>query len=233
MRSFRVGTGKVEAKKLAIFGTVEDKLLKDVSGMELFIREDFVEEMRETYNDGLLNNNPAINPDGPIGLKTNAITFAPTPAFDPQISSPNIIDAIVAGAAYMGSLKEIPQKVFVAEDVFFAMHILKDADDKYKNNSLVYVNAVGALFILGIEVVPSDAEDIPSTHLLFTSANVGFKIRNFGDVVFERGLNDDDFRKDRTSYRGYQEVLSYIPSHKLNGVMYDTIANILSAIEKP
>lgn len=233
MRSFRVGTGKVEAKKLAIFGTVEDKLLKDVSGMELFIREDFVEEMRETYNDGLLNNNPAINPDGPIGLKTNAITFAPTPAFDSQISSPNIIDAIVAGAAYMGSLKEIPQKVFVAEDVFFAMHILKDADDKYKNNSLVYVNAVGALFIAGIEVVPSDAEDIPSTHLLFTSANVGFKIRNFGDVVFERGLNDDDFRKDRTSYRGYQEVLSYIPSHKLNGVMYDTIANILSAIAKP
>lgn len=232
-RSFRVGTGKVEAKKLAIFGTVEDKLLRDVASMEMWIREDFLQEMRETYNDGLLNNNPAVDADAPLGLKTNAITYAPTPAFDENISEPNLIDAIVAGAAYMGSLKEQPQKVFVSEDVFYAMHILKDSNDKYKNNNLVYVNALGTLFIAGIEVVPSDAEDIPSTHMLFTSADVGFKIRNYGDVVFERGLNEDDFRRDRTSYRGYQEVLSYIPSHKVNGVMYDTIANILTAITKP
>ena len=232
-RSFRVGTGKVEAKKLAIFGTVEDKLLRDVSSMEMWLREDFVEEMRETYNDGLLNNNPAVNPEAPLGLKTNAITFAPTPAFEEKISVPNLIDAIVAGAAYMDSLKEQPEKVFVSGDIFYAMHILKDSDDKYKNNNLVYVNAVGTLFIAGVEVVKSDSEDIPSTHMLFTSADVGFKIRNYGDVVFERGLNEDDFRKDRTSYRGYQEVLSYIPSHKVNGVMYDAIANILTAITKP
>jgi len=233
MRSFRVGTGKVEAKKLAIFGTVEDKLLRDVSSMEMWLREDFVDEMRETYNDGLLNNVPAVNPLAPLGLKTNAITFAPTPAFDEKISNPNIIDAIVAGAAYMGSLKEQPEKVFVTEDVFYSMHILKDSEDRYRNNALIYVNSVGGLIIAGIEVVPSDAEDIPSTHLLFVSTDVGFKIRNYGDVVFERGLNENDFRRDRTSYRGYQEVLSYIPSHKVNGVMYDTIANILTAIAKP
>lgn len=233
MRSFRIGTGKVEAKKLAIFGTVEDKLLRDVPSLEMWLREDFVDEMREAYNDGLLNNNPAVNPLGPLGLKTNAITFAPTPAFAVKISNPNYIDAIVAGAAYMDNLKEQPAKVYVSGDVYYAMHIMKDTDDKYKNNNLVYVNSVGTLFIAGVEVVKSDSEDIPSTHMLFTSANVGFKIRNYGDVVFERGLNEDDFRRDRTSYRGYQEVLSYIPNHKINGVMYDTIANILTGITKP
>jgi hypothetical protein len=50
-RSFRVKSTKVEAKKVAIFGTVEDKLLRDVPSLENWIREDFTDEMREEYND--------------------------------------------------------------------------------------------------------------------------------------------------------------------------------------
>jgi hypothetical protein len=60
-----------------------------------------------------------------------------------------------------------------------------------------------------------------------------FKIRNFGPLVFERGLNGEDFRHDRTSFRAYQEVLSYIPSHRYNGVLYDAIQTIITAIDKP
>jgi HK97 family phage major capsid protein len=233
MRSFRVTTGKVEAKKIAIFGTIEDKLLKDVPSFDSWIREDFLQEMREVYNAGLLNNNPAVNAEAPLGMKQNAITFAPTPAFDETISNPNYIDAIVASAAYMDSLKEEAGKVFVAGDVWYAIHILKDTDDKYKNNNLVYTNSLGQLFIAGVEVIKSDAEDIPSTHLLMVSIDPGFKIRNYGDAVIERGLNEADFRYDRTSYRGYQEVLSYVPSHRENSVLYDTWANIQTAISLP
>jgi hypothetical protein len=93
------------------------------------------------------------------------------------------------------------------------------------------VNSLGQLFIAGIEVIPADVEDVPSTHLLLISADPGFKIYNYGGIVIERGLNEADFRHDRTSYRGYQEVLSYIPSHRENSVLYDTWANILTAIE--
>jgi hypothetical protein len=44
-------------------------------------------------------------------------------------------------------------------------------------------------------------------------------------------LNGEDFRYDRTSYRGYQEVLSYIAEQRENSVVYDTLANIATGIE--
>lgn len=229
-RSFRVTTGSVEAKKVAIFGTVEDKLLRDVPSLENWLREDFFDEMREEYNDGLLNNNPAIDEDAPLGLKQNAIQYAPTDAFDGTILAPNYIDMIVAFSAYLDSLKEQPGKVFVAGDVWYAMQILKDNDRRYQNNLLVYTNSLGQLFIAGVEVVKADAEDVPSTHILIISTDVGFKIKNYGPMVFERGLNGTDFKEDKTSYRGYQEVLSYIPTHRYNSVGYDTWANIEAAI---
>lgn len=232
-RSFRVTTGEVEAKKVAIFGTVEDKLLRDVASLENWIREDFLDEMREKYNDGLLNNNPAVNEDAPLGLKTNAILYEATPAFDENVVDPNYIDAIIAAIAYMADLKESPGRVFVATDVFYAIHALKASDGKYLNNNLVYVNALGQLFIAGVRVIEADSDDIPSTHVLVVAQDPGFKIRNYGPMVFERGLNGEDFREDKTSYRGFQEVLSYIPQHRENTVMYDTWANILTAIEVP
>jgi hypothetical protein len=233
MRSFRVTTGEVEAKKLAIFGTVEDKLLRDVPSLENWIREDFTQEMRETYNDGLLNNNPAVDADAPLGLKTNAIQFSATAAFDELISDPNYIDMIVAAIAKMSDLKEQPGKVFIAADVFYAILILKDNENRYQDNSKIFVNSLGQMFIGGVEVVPADSEDVPSTHFLLTSVDPGFKIKNYGPVVFERGLNGTDFREDKTSYRGYQEVLSYIPEHRENTIMYDTWANVEAAITAP
>jgi len=231
-RSFRVKTGEVEAKKVAIFGTIEDKLLRDVPSFANWINQDFTDEMLEKYNDGLLNNNPAVDEDAPLGLKTNAVTYSVTPAFDETITAPDYIDAIVASLASMSASKERPSKVFVADDVFYAIHVLKDQDGKHRNKDLVYTNAVGQLFIAGAEVVPADAEDVPSTHFLLISQSLGFKIHNYGGMVLERGLNGEDFRNDRTSFRGYQEVLSYIPEHRENSVMYDTFANVLTAIEK-
>jgi HK97 family phage major capsid protein len=230
MRSFRVTSAKVEAKKVAIFGTVEDKLLRDVPSLENWIREDFTDEMRETYNDALLNNNPAVNPDAPLGLKQNAIQYNATPAFTGTIVGANYIDMIVAAAAYMSSLKYTPERAFVSSDVFYAMLILKDTNERYQNSPLVYTNSLGQLYIAGVRIVIADEEDVPSTHLLMTGSPFGFRIKNYQAMVFERGLNGEDFRYDRTSFRAYQEVLSYIPSHRFDSVMYDTWDNIEAAI---
>lgn len=232
-RSFRLTTGKVEAKKVAIFGTIEDKLLRDVASMENWIREDFIDEMNEKINDGLLNNNPSVNALAPLGLKTNAVTFTPTTAFDETIPLANYIDAIIAVIAFMADNKEQPGSVHVSDDVFYAIHNLKATDGKYLNNNLVYVNQVGQLFIAGVQVMPADSEDIPSTHILALGADLGFKAYAYGPMVFERGLNGEDFREDKTSYRAYQEFLSFIPENRENSVVYDTFANILLAITQP
>lgn len=229
-RSFRVGTGEQEAKKVAIFGTIEDKLLRDVSSLENWIREDFTDEMMETYNDGLLNNNPAVDADAPLGLKHNAIQYAATTAFATSISDANEIDAIIAAVAYMSTLKERPGRVFISDDLYYKILVLKGDDGHYQNKGLVYVSNQGQIFIGGVPLIPSDTEDVPSTHLLATSADMGFKIKNYQSMVFERGLNGTDFQHDRTSYRGYQEVLSYISQHRYNSVLYDTFANIIAAI---
>lgn len=228
LRSFRVTTGSAEAKKVATFGTVADKLLRDVNSLESWINEDFTDEIKEAYNDALLNSDGTGNE--PLGLKENAITYAVTDAFDQAILEPNEIDAIIAAAAYMRSLKEQPAVAFVSSDIFYKLHILKDQQARYQASNLVYTNSLGNLYVAGVQVVDVDDEDVPSTHLLMIGANVGFKIKNYGSMVFERGLNGEDFRYDRTSYRAYQEVLSYIPEHRYNSVLYDTLANITAAI---
>jgi len=232
-RSFRVTTGKAEARKVAIFGTIEDKLLRDVPSFQNWIREDFMDEIKEAVNDGLLNNDPAVNALAPLGLKTNAVQYTVTPAFALDVEMANYIDAIIAAIASMANSKEEAAMVFVSSDVFYRIHNLKATDGKWLNNNLIYVNALGELYIAGVHVIPADIEDIPSTHFLLIAADLGFKIYAYGNMVFERGLNGTDFREDKTSYRGYQEFLSYIAENRENSVMYDTFANVLAAITAP
>lgn len=232
-RSFRVSTGEVDAKKVAIFGEIEDCLLQDVPSFERWIREDFIEQMNEAINDGLLNNNPGVDPLAPLGLKTNSIQYSATPAYDATIDAPNYIDMIIAAAALMRYNKEEAATAFVSSDVFYRIHHLKATDSKYLNNNMVYTDALGRLFIAGVQVVPVDEEDVPSTHLLMIGADLGFKIYRYGDMVFESGLNGENFREDKTSYRAYQRFLSFIPEERENSVLYDTWANIETAITLP
>lgn len=231
MRSFRITTGEANAKKVAIFNTIDDCLLEDVPSFDRWIREDFIDEMREEINNGLLNGDPDVNPLQPTGLKKNAVLYSPTPAFNGTIQSATYIDAIFAIAARFAVSRERARAIFVSADVFYAIHALKGSDSRYLNNNLVYVNNLGQLFIAGVEVVPVDEEDVPSTHFLAIGNEVGFKIYAYGPMTIETGLNGTDFRDDKTSIRGYQRFLSFIPEDRENSVMYDTWANVLSSIE--
>lgn len=232
-RSFRVTTGVANAKKVAIFGTVEDKLLRDVPSLENWIREDFVAEIREAYNDGLLNNDPGVDADAPLGLKTNAVQYSATPGYNNAFTAntTNYIDQLFAMFAFMAYNKEEAGMAFVASDVYYRIMHLKDSEQRYQNNNLVYTDALGRLFIGGVEIIWVDEEDIPGTNVMVVTRDLGFKIYNYGPLVFERGLNGEDFRYDRTSFRGYQEVLSFIPENRENSVLYDTWANVKAAIE--
>lgn len=229
-RSFRVKSATAEAKKVAIFATIEDKLLRDVPSFENWIRTDLIEEMREEINNALLNNNPGSNALAPLGLKQNAVQYTVTPAFDETVADPQYIDMIIAAIASMAEDKEDPGMIFVSTDVFYAIHALKASDGRYINNALVYVNSVGQLFIAGVEVIGADSEDIPSTHFLLVANDLGFKIFAYGPMVLESGLNGENFREDKTSFRGYQEFVTYIASNRVNSVMYDTWANVEAAI---
>lgn len=233
-RSFRVTTGRVEAKKVAIFGTVEDCLLQDVASLERWIREDFMDELREKINEGLLSNNPAVDPNAPEGLTNAASQFTASPGYAAAnfaANSTNYIDQLIAAFATMRYRREEPAIAFVSSDVWYLIQHLKDSEGRYQNNNLVYTSNLGQLYIAGVLIVPADQDDIPSTHVLIVGRDLGFKIYAYGPLVFERGLNDDDFRHDRTSFRGYQRFLSFMPTHRENSVLYDTWANIKAGIE--
>lgn len=232
-RSFRVTTGKAEAKKVAIYGNVEDELLKDVASLENWIRDDFMLEMNERINDGLLNNNPAINANAPLGLKTNAVQYVASPAFDNTIAAPNYIDGLIALIAFMRYKKEEADFIGVSSDVYYRIMSLKDSQDRYLNNNMIYVNNLGDLYISGVKIVEADEEDIPSTMVMAIGRDLGFKIKAYGNMAFERGLNADDFRRDKTSYRGYQRFLTYIAENRENSVVYDSWVNIFAAIGAP
>jgi HK97 family phage major capsid protein len=227
MRSFRVTSNKVEAKKIAIFGTVEDKLLRDVPSLRNWVQTDFTQEIRESYNDGLLNNDPGVDPDAPLGLKENAVQYSDVAGF--IIADPNEIDAIIAAIAQLARNHEEAAYVAVSSDRYYMLFAMKDDQNRYQNANLIYVSSLGQLYVAGVPIIMADVEDVPSTHLLAVGVD-GFQIRNYGPLVFEAGLNGEDFRHDRTSFRGYQEVLSYIPSHRYASVIYDTFSNIITAI---
>lgn len=233
MRSFRITTGEAKAKKVAIFNTIDDCLLQDVPSFDRWIREDFVDEMREQINNGLLNGNPEVNDLEPLGLKTNAVLFSAAPAFTNYTSAPNYIEAIFAIAATFAVNRERARVIFVSADVYYAIHALKATDGKFLNNNLVYVNNLGQLFVGGVEVVYVDSDDVDSTHFLAIGFDLGFKIYAYGDMTIETGLNGEDFREDKTSIRGWQRFLSFIPEDRENSVMYDTWANVFAAILKP
>lgn len=233
-RSFRVKAEKVEAKKVAIFGTIEDCLLHDVPSFDNWIEEDFRDELNEKFNDGLLNNNPDTGDENaPLGVKTKAVQFAVTPAFAQSIEDANEIDAIFAAAAAMAVSREQPAYMAVSVDRYYRILALKDNNSRYQNNDKIYTDSTGNLWIGGVMLYPADVEDIPSTHFMLVGAESGFKIRLLEDAVLETGLNGEDFRQDKTSYRGYMRVLSYIPEHRENSIMYDTWANVIAAITKP
>jgi HK97 family phage major capsid protein len=232
-RSFRVTSAEVKAKKIAIFGTIDDCLLQDVPSLERWVREDFTDEMREGINSGLLSNNPSVNDEAPQGLTYAAKQFSVSPAFADKFATntSNYIDQLIAVFASMRYSREEAAMAFVSSDVWYMIHALKDTNERYQNQNLVYTDTLGRIYIAGVLVVPVDQDDVPSTHLLVIGKDLGFKIFAYGPMVFERGWNMDDFRKDKTSYRGYQRFLSYIPSHRENSVIYDTFANVKAAIE--
>lgn len=232
-RSFRVTTGEARAKKVAIFGTVDDCLLQDVPSLERWLREDFSDEMREEINSGLLSNNPSVNDDAPQGLTYAAKQFTASPAFAGYFTNATstYIDQLIAVFASMRYSREEAGIAFVSSDVWYLIHALKDSNERYQNQNMVYTDTMGRVWIAGVLIVPVDQEDVPSTHVLVIGKDLGFKIYAYGAMTFERGLNADDFRKDKTSFRGYQRFLSFIPEHRENSVVYDTWANIEAAIE--
>lgn len=233
-RSFRIKAVRADAKKLAIFGTIEDCLLQDIPSFDNWIKTDFREQLDEVANTGLLRGNPAVNPLEPYGLITNASQYVVTPAFDEKVVAATYIDAIIAAAASMVTTsKYIAGRAFVAWDVWYAIISLKGTDERYMNNSLVYVSNNAELWIAGVHVIGVDADDVPSTHLLLVAADAGFKIFRYGNAGIETGLNGEDFREDKTSYRGWRRYLTYFPSDTRGSVIYDTWANIYALIEVP
>lgn len=232
-RSFRVTTGEAKAKKIAIFGTIDDCLLQDVPSLERWVREDFTDEMREGANSGILSNNPSVDPDAPQGLTYAAVQYSSTPAFADTFATntSTYIDQLIAAFAFMRYHREEAGIAFVSSDIWYRIHALKDTNDRYQNQNLVYTNNLGQIFIAGVLIVPVDYEDVPSTHMLVIGKDLGFKIYAYGPMVFERGWNADDFRHDRTSYRGYQRFLTFLPTHREKSVLYDTFVNVKAAIE--
>lgn len=233
-RSFKVTAEEVKASKVAIYGNIEDCLLNDVPSFNIWIEEDFRDELREEFNNGLLNNNPSTgDAKAPLGLKTNATQYSVTPSFNQAIPQANEIDAIIAMAASMANNRERATVVAVSPDRYYKMLVLKDNNARYLNDERIYTDARGNLWIHGILIYEADVDDIPNTHFLLLGAEQGFKIRILEDAVLETGLNGEDFREDKTSFRAYMRVLSYIPEHREASVMYDTWTNVIAAITKP
>src|SRR5699024_6442780 len=131
----------------------------------------FNEEMNEAINDGILNGDTEVDPLQPNGIKKYATLFAPTAACTEQVQNATVIDAIFAIAAKMRVERENAGVIFVSWDMYYRIMSLKDANDRYQNNNLVYIDTLGNLYIAGVRIQGVDVEDVDDTHFLAISTD--------------------------------------------------------------
>ena len=85
--------------------------------------------------------------------------------------------------------------------------------------------------VVGLSILEPNQEDLCDQFFMVATTDqeyMGFYMD--GNFVFEAGLNGNDFREDKTSYRGYLEVISYIPENREDSVLYDQFSVIIPAI---
>lgn len=140
---------------------------------------------------------------------------------------PNNVDAIVAGTAQLESLNFTPNLAFVNPIDGANMMLVKTSLGEYTESPSVVVVQNGIPYIGGVRLVKTN--QIPVGKFLLADMT-RFMIRNYKPFVIQYGWVNDDFEKNFVTVIGERRLASYIYSNHLGAFIYDTFANVKTAI---
>lgn len=208
-------------KKVAERMKASTELLYDVDGMETLIENELRFEVEVAANTAVLTG--TLSSTSPAGVTTIASAYTLTTIKTP---SPNNSDAIRAAIAQLKSLNFDRDIVAFVNPIDAANMDLAKADDSGVYMLPPFTSADGRV-IAGVTVIEDN--NIAVGYLLIGDMSK-YQVLMYQDFFIAWGWENDDFSKNLVTVIGEMRFMQYSSSNWAGAFVYDTFANIKTAL---
>ena len=218
LASFDITTEVSNAKKVAERMKMSTELLEDVSGMQTLIEQELEYEVKMAVNAALLTG--VSSATTPAGATTLATAYTLTTV---KTTSPNNMDAIRAAKAQLAALN------FTGNIVAFVNPIdAANMDITKASTAGVYMlSGPNGVNISGVPIIEDN--NIAVGFVLLIDLDK-YKVLIYKDFSISWGWENDDFSKNLVTVIGEMRLHQYRSANNTGAIIYDTFANIKTAI---
>ena len=225
-------TRYVQPKKVAAYEVITEEAMTDIANLQS-IATDFLRRKHDLKKEGgiLFGDGTGANPTGAT-VAASAFTAG---AMATQIPTPNFMDAVGAGITYIENTHN-----FVDEEMYSPNVAVMNPTDFYsqiysaKNTLGEYLFPMAAqtgTFQLGnVRVIKH--RNVASGNILVADMSK-YNITNYVSYTVRIGWINDNFITNQFCIVGESRFHAFIKNLDKKAFMYDTIANIKTAITKP
>lgn len=221
---FELSTEISNAKKIAASLKASTEILDDIDGMESFILEELRYKLMDKMNETLMTG--TLSTTVPAGIQTISVQFTQTGL---QTTNPNNFDAIRALVAQLRTQNFKGLITVFVSPVDNANMDMSKANSQGQYTLPPFTSADGKN--IGGAVVVED-NNIPIGYVQAAILDL-FKVLVYQDFTIKWGWEDDDFTKNLITVIGEMRIHSFHSENNAGAFIYDTFANIKTAIEAP
>lgn len=221
LASFDLNTETSTPKKVAERMKVSTELLYDLDYMATMMEEELRYEVEMAANTAVLTGTASST--SPAGITTVASAFNLTTV---STSNPTTADAIRAAIAQIRSLNFYGTLTAYMNPIDVANMDLEKASDSGVYMLPPFASAEGTI-VKGVRIIEDN--NIAVGYLLIGDMNL-YKIVMHQDFAINWGWENDDFSKNLVTVIGEMRFHQYISNNHIGAWVYDTIANIKTAI---
>lgn len=216
---FEITTVDSVAKKAADAIKVSTEMLDDIDFMAAEIEKELQYLVEIKVSDGLLAGDGV--GDNIKGLDAFAGGFVLTSI---DVQDPNNADAIRAAIAQIRSLNFNANLAVINPVDAANMELEKGTDGHY---IIPPFRSTDGTTISGVKVIEENGIPVGS---VLVGDMTRFRVRILKTFTASYGWENDDFRKNLVTVIGEMRLHSYVPGNEVGAFVYDTFANIKSAI---
>lgn len=212
---FELATEISNAKKIAESLKASTEILDDVDGMTSFVLEELRYKLQAKLNTTLMTG--TLSSTVPAGIQTISTTFTQTGI---ETTNPNNFDAIRAAVA------QLRVGDFGGVVTAFVSPVDKANMDMAKavSQGQYIMNATGAVVV--------EDNNIPAGYVQVACLDY-FKVLIYQDLTIKWGWENDDFTKNLVTVIAEMRIHSFHSENHNGAFIYDTFANIKTAITTP
>lgn len=220
--SFELGTEISYAKKVADKIKVSSEMLQDID----FIADEIEKELKYKVDmavDASLLAGAGDGTGSATDVKGLTTYIGGYILATVNTTTPNNFDAVRAAIAQVVSLNYNPNIVFINTIDGANMDLVKDTQGRTLRTQ--YMDAGGKLFRMTVV----ETNQIPVGYFLLGDMSM-FVVKNYIPFSIAYGWVNDDFEKNMVTIIGERRLHAYISSNNTAAFVYDTFANVKTAI---